>query len=526
MNGRTFAEAMCAAFVAAILLVPLLGGVPLFDWDEINFAECAREMLVTGNYGRVTMNYAPFWEKPPLFFWLQAAAMRLFGINEFSARLPNAVAGTATTALMYLAGVRLAGRRFALLWIFAYLGSFLPFLYFKSGIIDPVFNLFIYWSFFCLWLSKRRRGWAAIGGVLAGLAVLTKGPVGLLLPTLALAVLTATYKFRLPVSTDRLLLYYGSAILSASSWFAYEWLTRGPDFIVEFVEYQIRLLRTEDAGHGGFFGYHFVVLLVGCLPASLFAIPGLAGVANSPPQFHRWNLALFWTVLAVFSLVETKILHYSSLCYYPLTFVAAWELHRRVGLRRWQTTSLIVAALLVGLAVNLLAWVGMNAQKIIPLVKDPFAAKNLEAQVDWSYADAWPAWFWWLAVVIAVALTRKGATFRGAAVLFGSTSLFLFFLTAGVVPKIERYTQGAAVDFFRSLEAKDVYVATLNYKSYAHYFYARTMPPGWPPADFLVEGAIDKPAYFSVKIQHAGRYEGKLEKLYEKNGFVFFMRRP
>ena len=68
----------------------------LFDWDEINFAEAAREMIVTGNYSLVLINYEPFWEKPPLFFWLQALCMNLFGINEFSARLPNAIAGALT----------------------------------------------------------------------------------------------------------------------------------------------------------------------------------------------------------------------------------------------------------------------------------------------------------------------------------------------------------------------------------------------------------------------------------------------
>ncbi len=61
--------------------MPFLGGVHLFDWDEINFAEGAREMIVLKNYLRVHINYEPFWEKPPFFFWLQAASMNLLGIG-------------------------------------------------------------------------------------------------------------------------------------------------------------------------------------------------------------------------------------------------------------------------------------------------------------------------------------------------------------------------------------------------------------------------------------------------------------
>jgi len=50
------------AAAAALLFVPFLGGVHLFDWDEINFAEAAREMIVTGDYLTVQINFQPFWE--------------------------------------------------------------------------------------------------------------------------------------------------------------------------------------------------------------------------------------------------------------------------------------------------------------------------------------------------------------------------------------------------------------------------------------------------------------------------------
>jgi len=54
--------------LGACLFIPFLGRVHLFDWDEINFAEAGREMMVSGNYLQVQIDYKPFWEKPPLFF--------------------------------------------------------------------------------------------------------------------------------------------------------------------------------------------------------------------------------------------------------------------------------------------------------------------------------------------------------------------------------------------------------------------------------------------------------------------------
>jgi len=53
--------------LGACLFIPFLGRVHLFDWDEINFAEAGREMMVSGNYLQVQIDYKPFWEKPPLF---------------------------------------------------------------------------------------------------------------------------------------------------------------------------------------------------------------------------------------------------------------------------------------------------------------------------------------------------------------------------------------------------------------------------------------------------------------------------
>src|SRR5205809_1083434 len=115
----------------SILFFPFLGSVHLFDWDEINFAECAREMIVTGDYSNVKINFQAFWEKPPLFIWMQVLSMKIFGVNEFAARFPNAVCGIVTLLVIYSIGSKSIDKKFGLLWVLAYAGSFLPHLYFK-----------------------------------------------------------------------------------------------------------------------------------------------------------------------------------------------------------------------------------------------------------------------------------------------------------------------------------------------------------------------------------------------------------
>ncbi len=110
--------------------------MPLFDWDEINFAECAREMLASNNYSDVQLYFHPFWEKPPLFIWLQALSMNVFGVNDFAARFPNALCGVITLLVLYRSGKELNDQKFGLTWAFVYASTLLPHLFFKSGIID------------------------------------------------------------------------------------------------------------------------------------------------------------------------------------------------------------------------------------------------------------------------------------------------------------------------------------------------------------------------------------------------------
>ena len=130
--------------LGSVLFFPFLGNSHLFDWDEINFAEASREMLLTGNYTQTQIDFQEFWEKPPLFFWMQALSMKLFGINEYAARFPNAVCGIFTLLILFNIGTKLKDTKFGWLWVLCYAGSILPQFYFKSGIIDPWFNLFIF----------------------------------------------------------------------------------------------------------------------------------------------------------------------------------------------------------------------------------------------------------------------------------------------------------------------------------------------------------------------------------------------
>ncbi|MDP4254554.1 MAG: glycosyltransferase family 39 protein [Bacteroidota bacterium] len=543
------ATVLLIAVLGALLFIPFLGKVHLFDWDEINFAECAREMIKMHDYTRVYVNFHPFWEKPPMFFWMQTVGMRLFGITEFAARFPNAVCGIATLVVLFLCGSKIYDRKFGILWARAYGGSLFPNLYFKSGIIDPWFNLFIFISLYCFilyhWqrngfdkpgLKKKPVTYVLWSGVFMGLAILTKGQVALLVFLLALGVYLIYNRFRIFFGWGHALLFLVVAALVTATWYGYETAKNGPWFITQFLKYQYRLLTTHDADQKGFFGYHYVVILIGCFPASLLAIPSFfrSRYANRfDKDFKMWMLILFWVVTVLFTIVQSRIIHYSSLAWFPVTFLAAntlykWE-RNEMGYKKYAGVLIGILGGIVALLLVAAPFVAMNIKKLIPYVQDKFAQANMEAQVNWTGWESVIGILLIVTIVIGIRRLRAGDYNLAAWSLFSGTALVIFLASAVIVPKVERYSQGAAVDFFTQRQGEDCYSVALGYGSYAQLFYTQKERPTNPNADnldWLLAGNIDKPVYFVSKVDRIDKYKQytELKELYRKNGFVFLKR--
>ena len=528
-------------FIGIFFFVPFLGNAFLFDWDELNFAEAAREMLASGNFLQVQINFQPFWEKPPLFFWLQALSMALFGVGEFAARLVNALCGVLTLLGVFCIGKSVFDTRFGLLWAGAFLGSFLPHLFFKSGIIDPVFNLFIFLGIYFVFKGEKTReqagsiGALILAGAFLGLATLTKGPVAILIAVLCAGVYWALCRFKPYLSVKGVAGCVAATLAVSLAWYGIETLAHGPWFITEFIKYQLRLLTTGDAGHGRPFWFHFVVLLFGCFPASFMAVRSFLPSKADPDiqkRFTRWMLVLFWVVLILFSIVRTKTVLYSSLCYFPITFLAAYHLHAvltgKFAWRRWLTLSLAVFGLIVALVIAAFPVVMMHTAWLVPLVKDPFARECLAYPGHWSYWETCVGLGYAAALIAAAVLAGRKRFAAGFAVLLLSSALCLQAAMILFVPKVENYAGAGPVRFYKSLQGKDVYAKSL-FKSYADLFYTQKQPGGNPNSydeEWLLNGAIDKPAYFVCRIDKAQQYRKmpQLREIKAEYGFVYFVR--
>jgi len=516
------------------LFLPFLGSVHLFDWDEINFAESAREMLITQNWFQVQINFEPFWEKPPLFFWMQALSMKLFGVNEYAARFPNAIAGIVAIQVMYSIGKRWQGRDFGFLWALLYLGSFLPHLYFKSGIIDPWFNLFIFLSIYFLYLTiehgqnKPHRN-AMLAGVFSGLAILTKGPVGFLLLLLTFLVWWVFNRFKKPAKISAILLFAVCAGVVSSFWFGYETITNGPWFLVEFFNYQLDLLLHPVAGHKQPFFYHFVVILLGCFPLSVLALPAFTKRFHGDKHhLSQWMKYLFWVVMILFSIVTTKIVHYSSMAYIPLSYLSALIVYKSIKdrnkLPKWQNRWLLIQGSIIAIAIGSVPIALMTKEKWSYLIDDEFARGNLSAPVDIAGWE-WIVGLFYLILVAYSFIELKTNMRKGIIVLFLGTALTLFATMRLVVPMIESFSQRSAISFFEDQQGKNVYLKTYGYKSYAHYFYGRVLPENKHSMPDQTLTLADKPIMISCKVNKEEKFRTRYPnalRLYEKGGFVFY----
>lgn len=543
MNAHNLIRYSFIIVSGALLFLPFLGHVHIFDWDEINFAECAREMMVSGDYLKVQIDFKPFWEKPPLFIWMQVLSMKLLGVNEYAARFPNAIIGIITLTSLYYVGKRIINEKMAMWWVLLYAATWLPHFYFKSGIIDPTFNLFIFLAFFQMHLLRygsNKFNHALFTGLFIGLAVLTKGPVAVLIAMLCFIVYIISNKGLWGYPLKYFAVIIATAIMPFALWFLacivqYGW-DYGSRFITEFIIYQIRLFNTGDAGHGQPFYYHFLVLLIGCFPASAFLLQYSRKRTTdneTARDFTKWMWILFWVTLLLFSMVKTKIVHYSSLCYFPLTYLAALKIYtineQEEKMKPWVRGLLIFIGSLLAILIATLPLVGIYKSKLIPLIKDPFAVANLSANVSWSRAESLWGIGYLLCIIIAVVIMRKD--FRKGILTLCMASIVMIQITVlHFTPKIEAYSQRAAIRYFKSFEGQDVYVKVLGYKSYADLFYTKKQPQANPKhydEAWLLTGNVDKPVYFICKITAAKPYREmpQLMEIGERNGFVFFKRR-
>ena len=317
-----------------------LGVSPLIDWDENVYAEASKQMILRGDYLNIYINDAPFNEKPPFFLWLQVLSFKLFGINEFAARFPAAVLGFFSVLLCILVGRQLYSLRFGMLWGLLYITSLFPAIFARSSSLETTFNFWIATAIFALFLydnyrkkeladpELKKRGTSifllCLAAIAMGAATLTKSPFGGALPLFSFIF----YKFFNPhpkVPLTHIVLCGTLALAVPVSWFVLSAAT-GSDFFLDSLQFQIKAFLNSSQGHSGPFYYHFIALLFGFFPWTVFLFLIRRRTLSFAPLLKKiFPLLAFWVVfvLLVFSIAKTKLPHYSASLYFPFSLLVA-----------------------------------------------------------------------------------------------------------------------------------------------------------------------------------------------------------
>lgn len=387
----TRTEIRQALFLFAVLLAVLVVGCfhpVIYDETEGQYAGAAREMLERGDWLVPTNNGVPRFQKPPVVYWSMMASMSLFGVNEFAARLPLALATAAWLFAVYLVGRRVGGAALALYGTMM-LASAIGFMVFTHIIMpEPFMALFItlaIWAFLgAKWQPDRARFWFFWAWVFMGLGSMTKGVHAALWPLGAAGLVALFSKSTRPFWKG---LWHPAGILVFFAillpwYFALE--ARYPGFIRDhFINEQLgHALDTRWPPSSNqvdllvFILQHFFLLM----PAMLF-LPATIAIwikhrkeSDEPFTFAHHLLVAWFGVTFVTSCLSARQDYYTMSAWSALAILLATPWIAPYRITRWFFTVPFGAMAVVGAVMVVAAlWLGAVEDdlsvKILPIVE-------------------------------------------------------------------------------------------------------------------------------------------------------------
>ena len=313
--------------LALVLLFYHLGHGSLHDWDEAIYAQVAREALFSDTWTTLTWNGAPFFHKPPLYFWLTAFTYKMIGVSELAARFWPAIFGFGVVALTFVLGMRVhswvVGAVAALLLLVVdrgYYGHWWNFLSLsRVGMLETALTFWIMAALFIVWEAERRPWLVVFIGLPIGLAVMTKAWTGLLAAAIPLVFWLIAAKHR---AIDFASWGGGTllALVIILPWHLWQYAMHGPLFVHEYVGINLtgRLFQALEENTGGPLNYVDILRRGFSIWGYLWPLAYLWAVWQATVRGERrMRLLLVWITLPLllFSVAQTKLGWYISMVY-------------------------------------------------------------------------------------------------------------------------------------------------------------------------------------------------------------------
>jgi len=306
----------------AIIYVMLLGAYPLLEPDETRYVTMARDMFTSGNYLTLYLNGEYFFEKPPLFFWLESLSFWFFkDISEFTARFPVVVLSLLPLGLLFSLSEKVKNQKFAFLNSAILLTTLEYVLITKIAMLDSVLTSLVSSSVLCYFFTffvseeNKKYFWYSCY-ILMGLAVLAKGIPGVVIPAgtiLAGTIIFRTYKETLKNMPAGIVLF----LIIALPWHIIMLLKHGSLFFNEYIikHHLMRFLGAEVIHRNEPVYFYFVTLLWGLFPwifslLSSLRKPRKFNLENGYDKFLVLNITAILVILLFFSCSGAKLITY------------------------------------------------------------------------------------------------------------------------------------------------------------------------------------------------------------------------
>lgn len=305
--------------LSLFLFFPGLGKTPLWIYDEVRNAECAREMYERGDWIVPTFNGTLRTLKPPLHYYFMFAGFEIFGITEWGARFFSAVFGILTVLVTYFFVKRYSSQQHALFTCLVLLASSHFLFEFRMSVPDPyliflnTLSLFTAYAYF----KEKKFYWLMVCAVSMGLGTLAKGPVSIALPAGAVFVWLLWERKWKEIFSWKILAAAIVMLAVAVPWY---WLvhkeTNGEWTRGFFLQHNVGRFSEAMEGHGGLFIIVPLFVLLGLLPASVFTGESLKNFKNRfSNSFLRLAFCVMMLFLVFYSISGTKLPNYPMPCY-------------------------------------------------------------------------------------------------------------------------------------------------------------------------------------------------------------------
>ncbi len=292
-----------------------LGSWGVLETSEARYAEISREMLTSGNWFMPQLLGIYHFDKPLMTYWITATGMKLFGINAFGARFFLQLTYLLQIFLVFLIGKHLfRNKNKALYAALFYAGLPLVLMSVRNLTTDAYLNTFELLGVYLLirYYLHRKPVWLYLFFVDLGLALFTKGPVGLIIPLLMIYPVRKISGVQGKKNNVHVWLGVLLMLILGSSWFFYLML-KSPAFYHFFIDVQLgdRIFKASTLHRAKPFWYYFAFFPATTLPAFLL-IPKAIRTGFKQKNQSIIQLTLFWLIIPFlfFSASSSKLVLY------------------------------------------------------------------------------------------------------------------------------------------------------------------------------------------------------------------------